>query len=74
MNENTRREIDFGVFLVHRLADHWKRSAADSYGVLSSTGIMDGYIIPFYDVLHTQGEEALVEDITELARKRGAQV
>lgn len=62
------------MFLIYRLAESWGMSSSEAFRVLSSTDIMNGYIIPFYDVLHTQGEECLVEEITGLARKRGAHV
>ena len=32
---------------------------------------MSEYIIPFYDVLHTLGEEYPVEDVNLLAERRG---
>ena len=44
------------------------------YEVLNSTGILDSYIINCYDVLHTQGKDYLVEDITDFAREKGVQV
>lgn len=36
--------------------------------------ILDNYIIRCYDVLHTQGKEYLVEDITEFVREKGVLV
>lgn len=44
------------------------------YEILNSTGILDDYIIACYDVLHTQGKEYLVEDITEYVREKGVMV
>ena len=41
------------------------------YKILNSIGILDNYIIPCYDVLHTQEKEYLVEDIIEYAREKG---
>ena len=38
------------------------------------SGILDNYIIPGYDVLHTLGKEYLVEDITEFVREKGVQL
>ena len=65
------KELDFSVFLLYSLASKWKKTPADVYQILDSTGILDSYIIPCYDVLHTQGKEYLVEDITEYAREKG---
>lgn len=65
------RELDFSIFILYSLADKWKMTPAAVYKILNSTGILDNYIIPCYDVLHTQGKEYLVEDITEYAKEKG---
>ena len=39
--------------------------------MLNSSGILDNYIIKCYDVLHSLGAEAMVDDISELAREKG---
>ena len=65
------KELNFSVFLLYSLANEWKKTPADVYQILDSTGILDSYIIPCYDALHTQGKEYLVEDITEYAREKG---
>ena len=44
-------------------------SASRVYGTLRSTGLLAGYIIPCYDVLHTFSKEYMVEDLTQ-ARPR----
>lgn len=67
-------ELDFSVFLMHRLAEAWGTGVPEVYRTLSSTGILNGYIIPCYDTLHSMGTEALVADITAFARERGATV
>jgi hypothetical protein len=66
-----KREIDFGIFVIHRLAERWNRSAPDTYRILAETNILDGYIFECYDTLHTLGAEYLVNDLTDFARERG---
>lgn len=39
--------------------------------MLNTTGILDHYIIPCYDILHTLGKEYLVEDITDFVKEKG---
>lgn len=53
------------------LAENWKKTPAAVYEIPNSTGILDNYIIPSYDVLHTLGKEYLVEDITEFVKEKG---
>lgn len=69
-----KKELGFSIFILYSLADKWKMSPSQVYKILNSTGILDNYIIKCYDVLHTQGKEYLVEDITDYAREKGAKV
>lgn len=57
--------------MVYNLSDRWNTPPADVYKIMNSLGILDGYIIEAYDVLHTLGKEYLVEDITDLVNDRG---
>lgn len=47
-------------------------SASKVYKMLRSTDILNGYIIPCYDVLHTFGKEYIMDDLINLLKKRGA--
>ena len=68
------KELEFSIFVLYSLADKWEKTPATVYHILNSTGILDNYVIDAYDVLHTQGKEYLVEDITEYVREKGVQV
>jgi len=74
MTQCTVEEKDFGVFLIHRLAERWGKSVPETYSILNNTDILDGYIFKCYDTLHTLGTEYLVEDLTEFAREKGIAV
>ena len=63
--------LNFTIFLIHKLANAWKVSPSRVYGMLNSSGILDNYIVKCYDVLHSLGAEAMVDDISELAREKG---
>ncbi|WP_199774812.1 MULTISPECIES: DUF3791 domain-containing protein [Clostridium] len=66
-----KRELEFSVFIINKLSDYLKKPASEIYKILSETNILDDYIIKCYDVLHTLGNEYLMEDITELIKERG---
>ena len=66
-----REELTFTVFLIHKLADAWNKAPSDVYKILKDSGILEDYILPCYDTLHTLGSQYLVEDITEFVRERG---
>ena len=66
-----KKELRFSIFILYSLAVKWEMSPAKAYKILYSTGILDNYIIKCNDVLHIQGKEYLVEDITEFVREKG---
>lgn len=74
MTAQNLKEIEFTVFLINRLSVAWKKATPEVFQMLNAGGIVDEYIIPYYDVLHTLGAEYLVDDITELAEKRGLSI
>lgn len=65
------KELNFSIFMLYSLADKWKKTPGAVYNILNTTGILDNYIIACYDILHTQGKEYLVEDITEYVKEKG---
>lgn len=69
-----KKELTFSIFILYALAEKWQMSPASVYKILNTTGILDNYIIRCYDVLHTQGKEYLVKDITEFVREKGVLV
>jgi len=64
--------LEFITFCVGSLADALNRSASQVYNALRSSGVLQDYIIPCYDVLHTFSKEYLVEELTEVLKERGA--
>lgn len=45
------------------------------YQVLAEkSDILNGYIVPEYDVLHTQSREYIVNDIIEVMKERGVEI
>jgi hypothetical protein len=71
MTQCTKKEIDFGIFILHRLSEKWDKSVPEIYRILTETNILDGYVLNCYDALHTLGEQYLVDDITDFVREEG---
>ena len=68
MNSNN---IDFITYCIGNLARRLNMSATEVYRRLKQSDILNGYIIPSYDVLHTFSKEYLLEDLTEYMREKG---
>ena len=50
-------------------------NAAQVYEKLANeTVILNSYIIPEYEILHTQGKQYIVDDIIGLMRERGVKI
>ena len=65
-------QLDFVTYCVGNFADRLNMSASKVYKMLRSTDILNGYMIPCYDVLHTFGKEYIMDDLISLLKKRGA--
>ena len=69
------KELEFAIFCVENIAIHLNVEAEKVYDALTvKSDILYNYIVPCYDILHTQGKEYIVEDILELMKKRGITV
>lgn len=68
----TGRELDFAVYCIENVAAALGKPSGDIYRALSGDGgILHQYIVPSYDVLHTQGKDYIVNDIMEVMSERG---
>ena len=68
------RELTFVVFMMHILAAAWSMSPPEAYALCKRSGALDKYIVPHYDVLHSMGANALIEDITDYLRERRIEI
>ena len=69
-----RKCLTFIVFLLHILSEAWHKQPSGVYAILKDSGVLDGYILPCYDVLHTLGARYLVNDITGCVRDWGYEI
>ena len=63
--------VDFITYCIGNLSRRLNLSVAEVYRRLKQSGILYGYIVPSYDVLHTFSKEYLMEDLTEYMREKG---
>lgn len=67
-------ELEFVIFCIENIAIYLNEDAQKVYKVLSESGILKDYIIPEYEMLHTQSKEYIVSDILEVVKERGVKV
>ena len=67
MNENS---LSFVVYMIHACADKWHTSPSRVYKAIKKSGCLGDYLVPYYDVLHTQSTDYVVRDIGEYLKDR----
>ena len=69
--ENSK-ELEFAIFCIENIALKLGKNAEEVYQALTEkSNILNSYIIPEYEVLHTQGKDYIVNDIISLMEERG---
>ena len=63
--------LDFVTYSIGNLSRRLNLSPTEVFPRLKQSGILYGYIVPSYDVLHTFGKEYLMEDLIEYMREKG---
>ena len=63
--------MEFVVYIIHACSKKWGQSPAMVYRMMSEKNCIGDYLIPHYDILHTQGTQFVVEDIEEYIGTRG---
>ena len=71
-NIEKSRELEFAIFCIENVAAKLGVSAEKVYNALAEkSDILNDYIIPEYEILHTQGKDYIVDDIIEVMKERG---
>ena len=69
-----RESFSFVVYMIHACANKWNMTPSEVYRKMQSAGCIDGYLVPHFDILHTQGAGYIVDDIKEYLEVRGVMV
>ena len=69
------KELEFAIFCIENIASRLHVDAQTVYVALSEqTNILKDYIIPEYEVLHTQSKDYIVDDIIDVMHERGVKL
>lgn len=68
-------ELEFAVFCIENVAAKLGVGAELVYQAFTEkSDILNGYIVPEYEVLHTQGRDYIVDDLLDVMRERGVEL
>jgi len=66
------KELEFAIFCIENVALRLGVGGEKVFEAMAEkSDILYQYIVPNYDVLHTQGKDYIVDDILETVRERG---
>ena len=66
-----KESLSFVIYMIHRCAGKWKMTPSKVYRILDESGCIRSYLVPHYDVLHTQSSVYVLDDIQQYLQKRG---
>ena len=69
------RELEFAVFCIENVAAKLGVDAEKVYQAFTEkSDILNVYIAPEYEVLHTQSKEYIVDELLDVMKERGVEV
>lgn len=69
------RELEFAIFCIENVAAKLGVHAELVYQAFTEkSNILNGYIVPEYEVLHTQSQDYFVNELLEVMQERGVKV
>ena len=68
-------ELEFAVFCIENVAIELNVNAERVYQAFTEkSDILNDYIVPEYEILHTQSREYIVNDLLDVMKERGVEV
>jgi hypothetical protein len=66
------KELEFTIFCLENIAIRLGVDAEKVYDALTvKSDILKSYIVPCYDILHTQDKDYIINDILDVMKERG---
>ena len=71
----SKSSLEFAIFCIEEVALKLGLSGTVVYNMLTrESDILHSYLIPSYNVLHTQSKQFIVDDILSMMRERGIRI
>lgn len=68
-------ELEFAIFCIENVAAKLGVGAERVYQAFTQkSDILNGYIVPEYEILHTQSLDYIVEDLLDVMKERGVEI
>lgn len=64
--------LEFTVFCIDGLAEYLNKDTKEIYKLIKEdSNILDDYIIPCYEPLHSQSKRYIIEELASVLKERG---
>ncbi|WP_279137565.1 DUF3791 domain-containing protein [Faecalicoccus pleomorphus] len=74
-NKKNSNELEFAIFCIENIAHELGVNGEQVYLALTEkSDILNQYIVPEYEVLHTQSREYIIDDIIGVMKERGIKI
>ncbi len=65
------KTLEFTVFCIENLALKLHKSPEKMYSILKTNGVINDYIVPEYEVLHTQSKDYIIDELIQVLGEKG---
>ncbi len=66
----TERELNFTIYCVGVVADRLSKTEREVYEWFQRINLIDDYIVPCFDVLHTFSKDYIIDDLLAVIKKK----
>lgn len=66
-----QQTLSFVTYCISKISQVLNLSQQEVYRRLKDSGILYGYIVPSYDILHTFSSRYLIDDLTGYMKEKG---
>ena len=64
------KKIEYSVFCIENVAERLGKTGAEVFNILNESGLLNSYILPSYEALHTQSKQYIVDEIISALKER----
>lgn len=64
------KQIEYSVFCIENVAERLGKTGAEVFNIMNKSGLLNSYIVPSYEALHTQSKQYIVDEIISVLKER----
>ncbi|MBR5017733.1 MAG: DUF3791 domain-containing protein [Spirochaetia bacterium] len=66
----SEKQIEYSVFCIENVAEQLGKTGSEVYNILNESGLLQSYVVPSYEALHTQSKQYIVNEIISVLKER----